>query len=306
MAFSSYDAIIAAISAGNGSEVPFNKIPTFTTVAGSPVHTWWSAGMPAAGGYSGGISGTNGATGTNSATNAYMGNCDNFTGGSIDFPSVPTSASGNSLYMLGIGAAANVALSGVLYVVDRMADSGALTTALAGTTVIAPPSGNVWKRSADGKGVMMWIESSSSAPANASTFTISYTGIKEDGTTSAGTTSTITLAATAHRVFTGSNAPFIALNAGHVGVSPTANITINTVGVGAVTNTSLVVGRILAVIPVAGAHQYIERDLVLQTPRMPVLPITTDDRTSCLEFLIVPGGAVSPTSLYGTIPVVAG
>lgn len=306
MAFNSYDQIIAAMSAGLGYEVPFNKTPTFTAAAGVPNNLWWSGGMPSAGGYSGGTNGVNGATGTNSATNAYMGNCDNLTGGAIDLTSVPTAASGTNPYVLGFGAASNVTLAGTLVLVDRMADSGQLTTALSGTTTIAPPSGSVWKRSADGKGVMMWLESSGTAPAGASTFTIGYTGVKEDGTTSSGTTATITLAATQHRVFTGTVAPYISLAAGHVGVSPTANITINTVATSAISNVSLVVGRILAILPVSSAYQYVERDMVLQTPRMPKLPVSSDDRSACLEILLVPGAAVSPTSVYGSVPIVVG
>lgn len=294
--FSSYDAIIAALTDdGKGQEANFNKITAAALAAGAVSSSWAYTGAPGAGTWAG----AGGAVGGS----ATLVHCNSSTSGAIPLSS-PTSASGTNPFLTALGAYASGAAQGTLILIDRLADTGALSGS-AGTISITMPTGSAWSRYASGVGVQAFVESLGSAPATAATIQLSqYTNTASSSGRASGSTPTTT---GTYRAFGGTSAqpnstPFMNLQTGDLGIKSIEQVTVSAA---AASNIALVVCKPLASIPLGAAYQYLERDLVLQSPKMPRLDVTSGDQTACLQFLIVGGAAVQPI-IVGTINLVTG
>lgn len=295
MAFTSYDGILAALAAGSGQEVVFGKTFPITTAAGVYYSSWLFTGQTSAGGLSG----------TNGTVASTMVACTSSTVGAIPVVS-PTTASATAPYMLSVGAMPTLTMLGTMWLVDRLADTGNLTTASGATCVITMPAGG-WPRYTDGVGVMAFMESQAAAPTATAVVAMSYTNTDA----AAGRIpSPATLTAVAYKVFgSGANAPtgspFFALQGNDKGIKSIENISLT---VAAAANVALVVCKPLLMLPCVTADYYAERDLVIQTPKLPKLPVSSlvTDTTSCLQWIFMPNAvAVTPT-VVGTVTTVTG
>lgn len=282
-ALNSYDAILAALEAGKGQEVFFSKTAPAAQVAGAFHTSWAYTGTPGAGAW----------VGTGGSTAATMVSCNNNTIGALPFAS-PTTASGENPRILTVGGMVTTAVAGTVILVDRLADSGPLTTAAGGTCMITMPTGG-WERYTDGVGVMAFMESLGTAPAAGSVFTLNYTNT--DSVT-ARVSGPATTAATAHRCF-GSGAPWFPLQGNDRGIKSIESISCTTV---TASNIALVVCKPLLMLPVTTAFYYTERDLVIQTPKLPKLPVAADS-SACLQWIFLAGATTSPT-FTGSISLV--
>lgn len=284
-ALNSYDAILAALEAGQGEEVFFTKTAAAAQVAGVFHTSWAYTGTPSAGTW----------VGAGGATAATLVTCDNTTVGALPITS-PSTASGTNPRILTVGGMVSTAVAGTLMLVDRIADSGALTTAAGGTCTITMPVGG-WARYTNGLGVMVFVESLGAAPASGSVFTLGYTNTDSVASRVSGAATT---AATAHRVYGGSGSPWIPLQGTDKGIKSVESFTCTTV---TAANVALVVCKPLLMLPATTAYYYSERDLVIQTPKMPKLPVSADT-SSCLQWVFLAGAATTPT-LIGSISLVA-
>lgn len=291
----SYDSIIAALGAGKGQEVFFSKTTGLAHAAGTPFTGWGYGGTPAAGVWAG----------AGGAAAATLVTCDSGTAGSIPIVS-PTTASGESLYMLsaGVGQLSGAqTISGTLMLVDRLADTGPITTTFGGSCAITMPvATSLWARYTDGIGVMAYVESlEATAPTVSTTIALTYTNTGGTGTRVSGST---TVAATKSRAMGTGAHPFLSLQLGDKGIK-----TIESIQVGAVTpaaNTiALVVCKPLLILPSTTTGYYVERDLVIQTPKLPKLPVAAD-ASACLQWVFIPNLATTAGSVFsGSITVVA-
>lgn len=284
--FSSYDAIVNALSvSGKGQEVFFSKTAPVAQVTGAFHTSWAYTGIPTAGTWLG----PGGATGFN------MVAANSNSVGAMTLVS-PTTVSGENPYLLTAGALASTAVLGTLMLVDRLADTGALTTAAGGTCTFS--SSLAWPRYADGLGVMAFIESLTATPASGSVVTLNYTNT--DSTAGRITSGATSVAAT-HRVIGSSSGPFFALQGTDKGIK-----TIESLSVGTTTasNIALVVCKPLLMLPCTTANYYTERDLVIQTPKLPKLQVSSD-ATACLQWIFFAGAATTPV-LTGSVAMVTG
>lgn len=293
--FTSYDGIIAALTAGKGQEVFFSKTTGLVHAAGTPFTGWGYGGVPAAGAWSG----------AGGAAAATLVTCSSATSGSIPIAS-PTTASAESLYLLSAGIAqisGAQTIGGMLMLVDRLADTGPLTTAFGGScTLTMPVATSLWARYADGVGVMAYVESlETTAPTVGTTIALTYTNTGGTGSRTSGST---TVAATKSRAMGTGASPFLTLQAGDSGIK-----TIESIQVGAVTpaagTISLVICKPLLILPSTATGYYVERDLVIQTPKLPKLPVAAD-ASACLQWIFIPNQATTAGSVFsGSISVAA-
>lgn len=272
MAINSYDDILASIVSGKFQERYFAKTLPIAPAAGVCVSLWEADSMPAAGG-----SGT-----------AFVGRpCIPTTTGAIAF----ANASGDDEnYLINVSAWASASGIGSLMVYDRILDVGSIdmtSTSLQSISMSALP------RYADGEGVMMFLEVTS-AITGAPVFTISYT----DQAGNPGTTATVTCSAYGAGRFAYAAGPFIPLAAGDTGVRSAASITFSVAGAAGAGR--LVFAKPLVTLPLLTAGTVVERDLVTQTPRLPMLP---DDH--CLSAFIIGAGTTTGT-VYGSLSAIAG
>lgn len=290
--FASYDAIINALSVLNkGQEVFFQRTIPAAHVAGQFFTSWANTGVPIAGGWYG--------TGAGAPT---MANVDSSTAGSIPIVS-PTFASGENPYIVTAGimqAAGATSLSGTLMLVDRLADTGSLTTAI-GTGVVTPPGGG-WSRYNTGAGVMAFVEALTGAPtANIVVQLSKYTN--QAGTANQVSGLSTATAATLHRTY-GTTGPFISLASGDTGIRSIEEITIS--GANAL-NVAIVVCKPLLMIPCTTLSYFSERDLVIQTPKLPKLEVTAGNKTACLQWIYMANAATSASSVFvGSVSTVTG
>lgn len=291
----SYDSIIAAIGAGKGQEVFFSKTTGLVHAVGTPFTGWGYGGTPAAGVWAG----------AGGAAAATLVTCDSSTVGGIPISS-PTTASAESLYILSAGIAqmsGAQTLGGTLMLVDRLADTGPLTTAFGGScSLTMPVATSLWARYADGVGVMAYVESlETTAPTVNTTISLTYTNT---GGTGSRTTGSTTVAATKSRAMGTGAHPFLSLQSSDRGIK-----TIESIQVGAVTpaagTIALVVCKPLLILPSTTTGYYVERDLVIQTPKLPKLPVAAD-ASACLQWIFIPNLGTTAGSVFsGSISVVA-
>ena len=293
MAFNSYDSILAAISAGNSQEVQFGKLWPVNPVAAVIYSSWLFTGQTAAGTLAG-------AGGTTAAT---LVTCNSNTVGAIPIVS-PTSASATFPYILSAGAMSTLSLSGTIMLIDRIADSGVLTTASGATCTMTMPAGGVWARYPSGVGVQAFMEGQAAAPTATAVVAMSYTNTVP---TAGRIPSPVTLTAVAYKVFgSGANAPtgspFFLLQGNDQGIASVQNTSMT---VAAAANVALVICKPLLIIPCTTALFYTERDCVIQTPKLPKLPVTTD-ASACLQWLFFPNAAPTTPTILGSVTLVTG
>lgn len=282
-ALNSYDAILAALEAGQGQEVFFSKTAPIAQVAGA-IHTSWAyTGYPGAGVWSG----------AGGAAAATMATCDSNTVGAIPLTS-PTTASGQNPRIVSAGAMVNTAVGGTLMLVDRIADTGPLSTTLGNSCSITMPAGG-WARYNNGVGVMAFLESLTGVPTANSNITLQYTNT--DAASSRISGAAVAVAA-AHRVI-GTSGAFMALQGTDKGIKSIESISVTTA---TALNIAVVVCKPLLILPATTAYYYTERDMVIQTPKLPKLQVAAD-ATACLQWIFFPGAATSPV-LTGSLSMV--
>jgi len=284
--FNSYDAIINALTiSGTGQEVLFSKTAPAAQVAGAFHTSWAYTGIPTAGGWAG-------AGGGAAAT---LVTCDSATVGALSVVS-PTTASGTNPYIVAAGAMPTANVVGTLMLIDRLADTGPLTTASGGTCTITMPGGG-WARYTDGVGVMAFVESLTGVPTATAVVTLNYTN---PAATAGRISSGATVAAGAHRAF-GSSGPYLALQGTDAGIKSIESLSLTTA---AALNIAVVVCKPLLMLPCVSAYYYTERDLVIQTPKLPKLQVAAD-KTACLQWIFFTGGTTTPT-VVGSVSTVTG
>jgi hypothetical protein len=67
-------------------------------------------------------------------------------------------------------------------------------------------------------------------------------------------------------------------------------------------NIAVVVAKPLFMLPCVTATYYTERDMVIQTPKLPKMQVSADT-TACLQWIFLPGAATTPT-LTGSVSTV--
>lgn len=283
--FTSYDAILAALDAGDGQELFFSKTAPAAQVSGAFHTSWAYTGYPSAGAW----------VGSGGAAAATMVTCDNNTQGAIPFAS-PTTASGENPRILTAGAMVSTAVAGTLMLIDRIADTGALTTTSGGSCTITMPGGG-WARYNDGVGVMAYMESLTGTPTVSITAQLGYTN--SDATASR-VSGTAVAAAGTHRVF-GTSGPFISLQGTDKGIKSIESVSITTA---TALNVAIVVCKPLLMLPATTAQYFTERDLVIQTPKLPKLQVSAD-ASACLQWVFFSGAATTPVTT-GSISLVTG
>jgi hypothetical protein len=273
MAISSYDDIISAIAAGKLQELHFAKTLPFAPAAGVCVSLWGADSMPPAGG---------------SGTSLAARSCIPTTTGALAF----VNASGDDEnYLINALAYASASNIGSLVIYDRIADVGGISMTQS-PTAQAITMGSL-PRYADGAGVMMFLEVTT-AITGAPVFSIEYTD--QDGNVA--TTASVTCSAYSPGRFAYAAGPYIPLAAGDTGVRKVQSYTNSSGGSGG--ECRLVFAKQLVVLPLLATGTVVERDLVTQTPRMPLLP---DDH--CISGFIVGAGATTGT-VYGSLSSVGG
>lgn len=273
MAIDSYDAILAAIAAGKSQEIQFSK--TLTTLGTAQAASTWTLGeTPPAGG---------------AGTSLVMRACNNTTTGALSFAN-PASDDDN-LYLVSWNAWGSIASLGTLILYDRIADVSGINLA---TTTPNDITSVTLPRYATGAGVQMFLTVTTTI-TGAPVFTVEYTD--QDGNAAA-TTSAVTCAANAATRLAYSGQVWLPLAAGDTGVRAVDNLTCSVAGGAGVA--TLVLARPIARLPLINLGTVIERDLVTQIPKLPILQ---DDH--CLNFLVY-GATASVGTISGSLTAVAG
>lgn len=284
--FNSYDAIINSLTVGgSGQEVFFSKTAPAAQVLGAFHTSWAYTGVPSAGTWAG----------SGGSTAATLVSCDNTTVGALSIVS-PTTVSNTNPYIVAAGAVPSTTVLGTLMLIDRLADTGALTTSAGGTCTLTMPGGG-WARNTDGVGVMAYVESLTSVASAASVLTLGYTN---PGATSSRVSASATTVSGAHRII-GSSGPYFSLQGSDSGIKSIESISVT--GVSAL-NIAVVVCKPIFMLPCVTANYYTERDFVIQTPKLPKLNVAAD-KTACLQWIFFAGAATTPV-IMGSVSTVTG
>jgi hypothetical protein len=271
MAIAKVDDIIAALAAGNGKRSFFNKIFPSTTVAGIPHTAWLATGIPGAG--------TTTATGKANGTA-----CTSATAGALDFVNA---AGGTTEYLVGVEAAPLAATGvGTIILYDRLchvniahSEATGAVTGMGATT-----------RLALGEGGFLFTEVTSALSAASNTFNFTYTNQAGVGSR---TTPNVATVASAVVGRSATASLIIPLQAGDGGIRSLDSLTL--VSGSATGNINLVIGRLLAALPLTTAGVCIGRDTVMELMQLPKLY-----DASCLSFLFIPNAAGTPTFVGST------
>jgi hypothetical protein len=238
--FISYDAVIAACTAGKQQDIVFSK--TISTSIATAFYSLWNApGVPAAGAY------TAGPSTVPRVINPTVQGGMNFSNAAV----------ANQRFFTGIGGAVTYGPH-TFMLVDRLLDYGAVSTATAVTTTFNTTP--VLTRYTDGVGVKAFIEVTSALGGVSCVVQINYTN-------QAGTAGRVSQAVTMGITAVGglqSSFMFVPMQGTDTGIRSVESMTISgTVTSGYVT---AVLCRPVAMLP-GQATAYIERDMLLQTPR---------------------------------------
>lgn len=240
--FSSFDAILDALSvAGKGQDYEYNKA-SITTVANSPWSLWAAAGQPGAGGYGGTPLAARAVTGATTGALAFTN------------PAGP-----DTLHLLAMEALSSVA-AGTLKLVDRLLDYAGISCT--STSLQTMDNTVTIPRYTTGVGVQMFCEVTTTLGATPQTVTIIYV---DQGGAAGTTTLAPTVSAAANRIPQAGF--FIPLAAGDTGVRSITSVQFGgSMGAG-VLNFTLC--RPYPTLPIQVASMMVERNLVLHTPRVP-------------------------------------
>ncbi len=283
MAIGSLNALIAAISAGKRWRTDFNKI------TGAAAYTAGRAyDMTALNGHP--------------VANAWAGTALNFV--ECD------EAAGNGTQIFGIRHGGNVSAD-----IKHLLNMGAITTAATGipSTLLLVDIEGYWPgisnnttspqslvgtptlRATNGEGLRLYWVQTAAAGATAQNIALSYT---DQGGTD-GNTLPVTVAMTASAIVghishagTAANnyTPFLPLASGDYGVRNVASVTFSAANTG---TGALVLAKPIMEIPLGIVSLYHNKDMLSQTPSLPVIP-----DGACLGFILIAGGAVAAATTF--------
>lgn len=283
MAIGSLNALIAAISAGQRWRTDFNKIT-------------------GAGAYTAGRAYDMTALNGHPVANAWAGTALNFV--ECD------EAAGNGTQIFGIRHGGNVAAS-----IKHLLNMGAITTAATGipSTLMLVDIEGYWPgisnntlsaqtlvgtpslRATNGEGLRLYWVQTAAAGATAQNIALSYTD--QAGNTGNALPVTVAMTASAivgHISHSGTAAnnytPFLPLASGDFGVRNVASVTFSAANTG---TGALVLARPIMEIPLGIASLYHNKDMLSQTPSLPVIP-----DGACLGFILIAGGAVAAATTF--------
>ncbi len=283
MPITSLNALIAAASAGQRWRTDFNKIT-------------------GAGAYTAGRSYDMSSLAGHPIANAWAGTALTFT--ECD------EAAGNGTQIFGIRHGGNVSAD-----IKHLLNMGAITTAATGipstlllvdiegywpgisnnTTSAQTLSGTPSLRATNGQGLRLFWVQTGAAGATAQNIALSYTD--QDGNTGNALPVTVAMTASAivghisHSGVAANNyGPFLPLASGDFGVRNVASVTFSAANTG---TGALVLAKPLMEIPLGIASLYHNKDMLSQTPSLPVIP-----DGACLAFILIAGGAVAASTTF--------
>jgi hypothetical protein len=283
MAFTSYDSIISAFTAGKGQERYFHKVAA-AALAASAGYSFWAVGsQPAAGSFGG-------------TTPGLWVAQDSSTAGALSFAN-PTAP--DTLHLSLVGAVPS-ASAGQLLIYDRLGQIEYLPLqdgSLPETTSI---TSDFTARLGTGEGAQLFAEMPTSVLAAGAQFYVTYTNqAGVSGRTSETIVcSTISSAATGRFPF--GNKFFIGLQAGDTGVRSVQSVVLTASSGTAGVKMNLVACNPLTVLPLTTANIYVERDLVLSTVQLPRIR-----NNACIAFALLSSGTNTP-NINGRLVAVAG
>lgn len=283
MTIASLNELMSALSAGRRWRTDFNKITGASAyTAGRAYDMTALAGHPVANAWAG-------------AALAFA-ECDE--------------AAGNGTQAFGIRHGGNVST-----MIKHLLNMGAITTAATGipstlllvdvegywpgisnnTTSAQNLTGTPSLRATNGEGCRLYWVQTAVAGATAQNIAVSYT----DQSGNAGNTLPVTVAMTAsaivghisHSGVAANNyTPFLPLASGDYGVRNVASVTFSAANTG---TGALVMARPLMEIPLGIASLYHNKDMLSQTPSLPIIP-----DGACLGFILIAGGAVAAATTF--------
>jgi hypothetical protein len=268
MGFSSIDALVAAVTAGQNLKAFFQK--SSNNAAGSAAGRWhdtlqWT-GIPTAMSL-GGTAGT--AVQLTSATAGAL--------------PLNSAVSPNTRHLLNLAAwsptatapPATIILCDFLLIYPSLAVTGAPTTL---TNGVALP------RYTSGEGVMGVVTVNSGLGAASPALTFTYTNTVPTGSRVAAAHTSPVNSAPLSTCFLTDGSPFIRLASGDTGIRSVQSYTLAT---GTTGTASLLLCKPLATIPLLAINTATERDFLYQLPSLPRI-----EDNACLGFLIQVGGAL--------------
>lgn len=247
--FASYDQVINALSVNaKGESVEFGK-PSITTVAGGKYSLAYAAGLTPAYTFGTALTATQ-------MTSAVTGAIFPFTD--------PTSPNFKHLLVPGIG---STVAAGAFLVHDVLARYPLNGTVLSGTftTVTLPARDN--NGASAGVGVQAMVINASATASTATTLTLNYTN--SAGVAGRTTGAVAIIAAAQHRALHDANGFFMPLQAGDVGIQSIQSYTLGATATSTQIEIQLV--RPLVRLPVLVAGGYVERNMAMESPRLPRL-----------------------------------
>lgn len=283
MAITSLNTLIAAASAGQRWRTDFNKI------TGASAYT---------AGRSYDMSGLNG----HPVANAWPGTALNFV--------ECNEAAGNGTQVFGIRHGGDVSAS-----IKHLLNLGAITTAATGVpaTLLLVDMEGYWPgisnntlsaqtlvgtpslRATNGEGLRLYWVQTSAAGATAQNIALSYTD--QAGNTGNALPVTVAMTASAivghisHSGLAANNyTPFLPLASGDYGVRNVASVTFSAANTG---TGALVLCKPIMEIPIGVASLYHNKDMLSQTPSLPVIP-----DGACLALILIAGGAVAASTTF--------
>ncbi|HMM22951.1 MAG TPA: hypothetical protein PKA10_19755 [Selenomonadales bacterium] len=265
--FTSYDSIIAALSAGYGQDLLYNKV-TITSVAANWYTLWYTNGSPGAGTAPSGVA--------NSAV------CDSSTTGAMSYGNAN---GGRQMSLLSFGGGGQTLNNLILY--DRLWHCGGLpfvTSTQTFTGATAPT------RYTNGVGNGLFIEITTASGGGGNTLSVSYTN--QDGVPGRTASVVVTASSPINRV------QFLTLESGDTGIQSVQSYSCANTPAGAFTlvmyNQSM-----FNILPYP-AGGYTERDMVLQVAQLPTLP-----DSSCLALMMF-ASTTSTGYVFGKVKIAEG
>lgn len=282
MGWTSYDDFIAERTAGKGDAFRLQKTSLATV---GVANTWYSAwpwtGYPSAGAYGG------------TALNAQQ--CTDTTAGAI-WHRGNVSADTKHLLWLGALAAAATAVPGTLILYDRLLYYPGINMIV--TTNQALVNGVALPRYTTGDGVRAWLEVTTAIGTGTGVMTFGTSGYtNQAGTTGrqhGQTVNTVASSAIARVPHSGTAVnmwnPFLPLESGDTGLRSAQSIQFTTAHATSGT-CALVLGKLLASLPLPAVNVWSERDFMFQIANLPRIY-----DGACLSFLVYePGALVAST-----------
>ncbi len=283
MAITSINALTAALSAGQRWRTDFNKITGASAyTAGRAYDMTNLAGHPVANAWAG--------------TALTFTECDESTGNGTQIFGIRhggnVSTDVKNLLNMGAMCTAATGIPSTLLLVDIEGYwPGITNNSLSAQTLSGTPS----LRATNGVGLRLYWVQTSAAGATAQNIALSYTD--QDGNTGNALPVTVAMTASAivghisHSGVAANNyTPFLPLANGDYGVRNVASVTMSAANTG---TGALVLAKPLMEIPLGIQSVYHNKDMLSQTPSLPIIP-----DGACLGFILIAGGAVAASTTF--------